>query len=159
VSDTELWEGWRAAWSGRDARAFAAVCAPALHYEDPLTEQPLKDVGELGEHARRLWNAFPDARLEETGAVVADARHAAIPGRLRGTNRGPLGALPATGRPLAAHVVFYAELERGRLMRVRAFYDLYDAAAQLGILPARGTLGERALLALRGYGLRRGASR
>ena len=46
------------------------------------------------------------------------------------------------------HVVFYCELDpdRERLWRVRAFFDVYDAAVQLGVLPARGTLGERALL-------------
>jgi hypothetical protein len=37
---------------------------------------------------------------------------------------------------------------------VRGFFDLYDAAVQLGVLPSRGSLGERALLVLRGFGLR-----
>ena len=37
---------------------------------------------------------------------------------------------------------------------MRAFYDLYDAGVQFGLLPRRGTLGERALLMLRGFGLR-----
>ncbi len=54
------------------------------------------------------------------------------------------------------HVVCYAELDppRERLWRVRAFFDVYDAAVQLGVLPARGHAGERALLLLRGFGLR-----
>jgi hypothetical protein len=42
------------------------------------------------------------------------------------------------------------------LLRVRAFFDLYGTATQLGVLPARGTLGEKALLVLRGVGLRSG---
>jgi hypothetical protein len=50
--------------------------------------------------------------------------------------------------------VFYCELRRDQLLRVRAFYDVYDAATQLGVLPARGTLGEKALLVLRGFGFR-----
>ena len=37
---------------------------------------------------------------------------------------------------------------------MRAFYDVYDAAVQLGLLPRHGTLSERALLMLRGFGLR-----
>jgi len=45
-------------------------------------------------------------------------------------------------------------VEHGRLLRVRAFFDLYGAGVQLGLLPARRTLGERALLLLRGFGLR-----
>jgi hypothetical protein len=36
---------------------------------------------------------------------------------------------------------------------VRAFFDAYDAAVQLGVLPARDSLGERALMVLRGFGV------
>src|SRR5204862_14570 len=42
----------------------------------------------------------------------------------------------------------------GRIRRARGFFDLYGAAMQLGLLPAHGSLGERALLVLRGFGLR-----
>ncbi len=59
---------------------------------------------------------------------------------------------------MIVHCVFYCELAGERLYRVRALFDLYNAAMQLGILPARGTLGERALLILRGFGLRAGRS-
>ena len=52
------------------------------------------------------------------------------------------------------HVVFFCELREGRLYRVRAFFDAYDAAVQLGVLPRRGTISGRALLVLRGFGLR-----
>jgi hypothetical protein len=34
--------------------------------------------------------------------------------------------------------------------------DLYDAATQLGVLPGRGPMGEKALLTLRWFGLRAG---
>jgi hypothetical protein len=37
---------------------------------------------------------------------------------------------------------------------VRSFFDAYDASVQMGVLPARGTLGERAMMVLRGFGLR-----
>jgi hypothetical protein len=75
---------------------------------------------------------------------------------LLGTHREALGGLPATNRFVIVHCVFYCELERRRLLRVRGFFDLYDAATQLGVLPGRGTLGEKALLMLRGFGLRAG---
>ncbi len=52
--------------------------------------------------------------------------------------------------------MFYCELDRSLLLRVRGFFDLYDAATQLGVLPGRGTLGEKALMMLRGFGLRAG---
>ena len=75
-----------------------------------------------------------------------------------GTHRAALNGLPATNRFLVVHGIFYCEVRGDRLLRVRGFFDLYDAATQLGILPARGTMGEKALLVLRGFGLRAGRS-
>ena len=111
---------------------------------------------DLARHAERLWAAFPDVRLERAGARWTDGHFVAAPSKLLGTHREPLEGLPATNRFVVVHCVFYCELEHERLLRVRAFFDLYDAATQLGVLPARGTLGEKALLMLRGFGLRAG---
>jgi steroid delta-isomerase-like uncharacterized protein len=150
----ELIDGWEAAWSGKDPDAFASLCAADVHYEDPLTGEPLESVEGLMRHAERLWAGFPDARLERTGARLTDGRYLAAPAKLLGTHRAQLEGLPATNRFVVVHCVFYCELDHDRLLRVRGFFDLYDAAVQLGILPGRGTLGEKALLMLRGFGLR-----
>jgi steroid delta-isomerase-like uncharacterized protein len=152
----QVFDGWEAAWSGRDPEAFVEVCDPGIHYEDPLTSEPLEGIEDLGVHAQRLWSAFPDARLEKTGARLASDRYVAAPAKLLATHRAALEGLPATNRFVIIHCVFYCEVRRGLLLRVRAFFDLYDAATQLGVLPARGTLGEKALLVLRGFGLRAG---
>jgi steroid delta-isomerase-like uncharacterized protein len=150
-----LFDGWEAAWSGKDPEAFEPLCASTIHYEDPLCPEPLEGLEALGRHAERLWAGFPDARLERTGERLADeGQFVAAPCKLLGTHREPLEGLPATNRFVVVHCVFYCELEGERLLRVRAFFDLYDAAVQLGVLPARGTLGSRALLVLRGFGLR-----
>ena len=152
----ELIDGWEAAWSGKDADAFARVCTPALHYEDPLTDEPLEGVEALGAHAERLWAAFPDARLERTGERLTNEseRYVAAPSKLLGTHRAALEGLPATNRFVVVHCVWYCELRRNKLLRVRGFFDLYDAATQLGVLPGRGTMSEKALLMLRGFGYR-----
>jgi steroid delta-isomerase-like uncharacterized protein len=154
VTVDELFDAWDAAWSGKDPDAFAELCAPDLHYEDPLTEEPLEGAEALGRHASRLWAAFPDARVEQTGERLMNERFAAAPCKLLATHKAPLEGLPATNRFVVVHCIFYCELRRERLLRVRAFFDLYGAATQLGVLPARGTLGEKALLVLRGFGLR-----
>lgn len=156
----ELIDGFEAAWSGRDPHGFRAVCARDLHYEDPLCGEPLEGPLALGEHAERLWEAFPDVRVERSGERLHDGRFAAAPCKALGTHRGTLAGLPASGRFVVVQLVFYCELDppREALWRVRAFFDAYDAAVQLGVLPARGTLGERALLLLRGFGLKRGSA-
>ncbi len=152
----ELIDGWEAAWSGRETAAFAQVCSDDVHYEDPLVGEPLEGIEALISHAERLWAGFPDARLQKLGDRLTDGHFVAAPSKLLATNREPLGGLPATNRFIVVPCIFYCQVEQHRLMRVRAFFDLYDAAVQLGVLPARGTLGEKALLVLRGFGLRAG---
>jgi predicted ester cyclase len=149
-----VFNAWERAWSGRDPAAFARVCHPEVRYEDPLTPEPLVGADALGSHARRLWRAFPDARVNATGDRLGDGVHACAPCKLLGTHRGRLGRLAPTGRFLVVHAVVYAELREERLLRVRAFFDVYGAAVQLGLLPRAGSAGERALLLLRGFGLR-----
>jgi steroid delta-isomerase-like uncharacterized protein len=154
VSVDQLFDGWEAAWSGKDPEAFEPLCCAAIHYEDPLSAEPIEGIDGLVAHAERLWAGFPDARLEKTGERLDNGHFVAAPAKLLGTHRAPLEGLPPTNRFVVVHCVFYCELQDERLLRVRAFFDLYDAAVQLGVLPARGTLGERALLVLRGFGLR-----
>ena len=152
----ELIAGWVRAWSGREPEAFGPLCAPDVQYEDPLTPVPLRGAVEIGEHAATLWAGIPDAQMEPSGAALHDARHAAFPCRLTGTHTERLGRLPPSGRSLAVYGLFYCRIELGRLVRVRAFFDAYDAAVQLGVLPSRDSLGERALMLLRGFGVGRG---
>jgi steroid delta-isomerase-like uncharacterized protein len=149
-----LIDAWETAWSGKDPDAFVDVCATGVTYEDPLTDSLLQGPVELGRHASRLWEAFPDARLERTGDRLANEHFVAAPSKLLATHRAPLDGLPATNKFIVVHCIFYCEVERDLLFRVRGFFDVYGAATQLGILPARGTLGEKALLMLRGFGLR-----
>jgi len=150
----ELFDAWERAWSGRDIRGFEPICAKKVHYEDPLTPEPLVGWGAIGVHAKRLWKAMPDARVNSTGERLAGGGFACAPCKLLGTHREALGSIGATGRFLVVHAVVYAELREGRLLRARAFFDVHDAGVQLGVFPKPGTAGQRALLMLRGFGLR-----
>lgn len=154
VEIDRLFDGWERAWSGRDPAAFARVCDPEIHYEDPFTRAPLHGLPALVGHVRRLWRASPDARVNRTGARLSDGRYASAPCRVIGTHTRSLGRFAGSGRAFDVHALVYAELREERLWRVRVFLDAWDAARQLGVLPEPGTAGERALLLLRGFGLR-----
>jgi len=155
-SADELIDAWEAAWSGKERDAFTDICSPEVHYEDPIVAEPLEGPAAVADHAERLWAAFPDARLQKLGSRLSDGRFVAAPTKLLATHREPLAGLPPTNKFIVVPAIFYCELEQGKLLRVRAFFDLYGAAVQLGVLPGRGTLGEKALLMLRGFGLRTG---
>lgn len=150
-----LFDAWERAWSGRDPSAFAAVCRPDVSYEDPLTPEPLIGPVALAAHAAKLWGGFPDVRVNRAGERLAGGEYAVAPLVVIGTHTRALEGLPATHRPLRAHGVAYAQVDDGRMVRVRVFLDLYAVAVQLGVLPRSGSAGERALMLLRGFGLRR----
>ena len=78
-----LVDGFAAAMTGRDRAVFAALCAVDVHYEDPLTEVPVRGRDALGDHAARLWVAAPDARIERAAEVLTDGRMLAVPVRRR----------------------------------------------------------------------------
>ena len=152
----ELADRWRLGWTGK---GFDSCCTPDVSYEDPVAPDPLRGVDALEAHALGLRRAFPDLHVEATAPPLARNDHVCIAWRALGTHRADLGAmLPATERFVTLHGVHYIELSDGAVRRARGFFDLYDAATQLGILPARGGLGETALLLLRGFGLRRRSS-
>lgn len=146
---------WRSAWVAATPEAFGECCHVDVLYQDPLEPEPLEGLAALAEHAARLRRAFPDMRIEDAGPAVVDGESACLPWRVVGTHRGDAGTLPATGRFVTLHGVHYVQLRAGDVHRARGFFDLYEVAVQLGLLPRRGSLGESALLMLRGFGVLR----
>jgi steroid delta-isomerase-like uncharacterized protein len=143
---------------GFEGRGFEGLCTPDVHYEDPIAIEPLTGPEALDRHVMTLHRAMPDLRVERASAALGDGHHACIPWRMTGIHSGELDALPATHKELSLHGLHYLELSDGAVRRARGFFDLYDAAGQLGLLPTRGGLGETALLLLRGFGVRRRGS-
>ena len=131
------------------------MCSADVHYEDPFVGEPLEGPAAIGRHAERLWSGFPDMRADTSGERLAQGRFVAAPVKVAGTNSGELDGLPPTRKFVVVQTVLYCELtpEADALLRIRVFCDRWEAAVQLGLLPKPGGLGEKALLALRGFGL------
>ena len=151
----DLIDAFEAAWSGREEAAFYEMCATDVHYEDPFCAEPLEGPGAIGKHARRLWAGFPDVRADRSAPRLVDGALVAAPVKLTGTNTGELEGLPPSRKFVVVHAVLYCEVADERLQRIRVFCDRWDAALQLGLVPKPGTLGAKALLAMRGFGISR----
>jgi steroid delta-isomerase-like uncharacterized protein len=149
----ELAQRWRVAWQG-PAGGFEACCTPDVAYEDPVAVAPLEGLGSLEAHAASVRAAFPDIRVEPLGESIGTERLACLPWRALGTHRGELAELPPSNRFVVLQGVHYVELEDGLVRRARGFFDVYDAAVQLSLLPAHGSFGEKAMMMLRGFGFR-----
>jgi hypothetical protein len=152
-----LIDAFEVAWSGPSALAFGVVLAPDGHYEDPLLRGPLRGPERLAQHAARMRVAFPDLVFERSGPPMVGGSLVSQGVRLRGTHRAEIGNVPSTDKEVDLHAVIVAGVATSgvRLARVRIFFDRYDAAVQLGVLPRPRSIAERALLALRGFGIPR----
>lgn len=152
-----LLDAFEVAWSGPSALAFGVVLDANGHYEDPLLRGPLRGPERLAQHAARMRVAFPDLVFERSGPPMVGGSVISQGVRLHGTHRAEIGNIPSTDKELSLHAVIVAGLtpSNTRLARVRIFFDRYDAAVQLGVLPRERSIAERALLALRGFGIPR----
>ncbi len=104
VTVDELFDGWQAAWSGKDPEAFEPLCSAAIHYEDPLCDEPIEGIDRLVAHAERLWAGFPDVRLENDRRATPQRPLRRRPGEAARhpppAARGPPANEPVRRRPL-----------------------------------------------------------
>jgi predicted ester cyclase len=88
--------------------------------------------------ARGFVTAFPDSQMTVT-AVAESGNVVAVEGVYTGTHTGPLatphGEVAPTGRPLSLPLCDMFEIEAGRIVAIRAYYDQMTFAAQLGLIP------------------------
>jgi len=140
------------AWNACDPDAMAQLLTDDIVWADPALPEPARGVTAVQEFMRTSCRAFPDLRFAEpdppalavTGDVVMWAW------TMEGTHRGeldPPGFAP-TGRRIRVEGIDQWTMRDGRIARYRAFYDLNDLARQLGIVPAAGSRGERAMVGL-----------
>jgi steroid delta-isomerase-like uncharacterized protein len=153
--ESETWlrefaDRYAAAWNTHDVEAVAACMAEDVTFEDPTMRAPARGRNEVARFARETFNGFPDIHVEQTEPLLlSDDRLLAVsPWLMAGTNTGPIEdpGLPATGKRFAIEGVGLWRFRGGLLWRYRDVYDTTDLARQLGLMPPRGSRGERMLV-------------
>jgi predicted ester cyclase len=82
----------------------------------------------------RAWQAFPDYH-EELGELVAEADRVVARFTISGTQDGPWGVLPPSGKPVAFDEIVILQLRDGKVVHQSGIADNLTALRQLGILP------------------------
>jgi steroid delta-isomerase-like uncharacterized protein len=150
------------AWNSHDPDRLLALMAPDVVYDDsawPTTMRGHDDVRRFLEHA---WRACPDMRFELLeGPYTRGEDKAAFWWRGTGTLTGdvdPPGFAP-TGKRFETDGVDFHEYRDGLISRLRIVFDVADMSQQLGLLPPRGSRGERVVVMLQRLGARFGRRR
>jgi steroid delta-isomerase-like uncharacterized protein len=89
----------------------------------------------------RAWvEAWATACSDATAgakATVSSHNGAVIEGTYAGTNDGPFGPMPATGRPVSlAYAIVMGFDDSGKVTSYDAYYDMHTLLSQLGHIPA-----------------------
>jgi steroid delta-isomerase-like uncharacterized protein len=135
-----------AAWNARDADRIAGFFADDAVYDDRGAGEVARGRREISDHAARIHRGFPDLSFELVRAAHGD-RFTAGEWRSRMTHEGEFSGLAPTGRILESAGVDVATLDdEGRIVHLVSYYDGAALMRSLGLLPARGSRIESALL-------------
>ena len=150
-----LLHGYLAAWNAHDADRVAAHFAPEATYDDRGAGIVAHGREEIRTHVAAVHAAFPDLRFE---LVRAGHGPDFTCGEWRSTmtHRGRFDGLRPTGRAVESAGVDVATLDAdGSILHLASYYDGAAIMRALGLLPARGSRLEGALLRLASLAPRR----
>lgn len=133
----DLVDGHTRVFNERDWDQAGSILSPDVETTAPGTGT-VTGIEPFIAFAAGFARALPDSRLvPET--VIEDGNRVVVEGRYTGTHTGPLmtpqGEVPATGRKLDLPYADVFEVEAGRIVRHRTYYDQMDFAQQLGLVP------------------------
>jgi predicted ester cyclase len=123
------------AGNARDFGALRALVSPTFERHCPAT--PDVEVHSLDDFVRFLKSdleAFPDNRVTLT-TLVAEGEHVAVGGTYTGTQRGPFGPFPPSGRRVTCEFGGIFRIESGTVAHLRLTWDNLGVLSQLGHLP------------------------
>jgi len=128
-----------------DLEGMETLSHPDL-FEDVIAVGPLDGREAVQRFFGETFSAFPDFHIEIDRVIAADAT-ACVQWRLSGTFTGtPFQGIRANGARVELRGVDVMEFEDGLLRRNTVYYDGATFARAVGMLPAQGSLGERAML-------------
>jgi steroid delta-isomerase-like uncharacterized protein len=112
------------------------------------TGETVRGGDELAAWFRRLFASAPDWRIEVENALDDGDRTAVVQWHGTGTFDGePFQGIVATGRPVDLRGVDVVRYDAdGKVEENTIYYDGAEFARQVGLLPARGSSADRAML-------------
>jgi len=134
------------AWNLLDPDAVVAFFATDAEYDDRGAGVICRGILEIHAHVKAVASGFPDLRFE----LVRTAHgidFSAAEWTATMTHQGEFEGVLATGRRVETSGIDVATLdERGQVTELVSYYDGAGIMRQLGLLPARRSRLERALM-------------
>lgn len=135
-ANKELVQEFVDAINRRDWRRFEELVAPNFVRHSSTYGQPaIQSRDQLREFLAAEAATFPDA-YETVHFLVAEGDMVTVHAEFRGTQRGPLGPFPASGKTLSADFISIYRVEDGRIAEAWVEWDCLSGLIQLGHVAA-----------------------
>lgn len=140
---------WLEAWNSHRADNVLEFLTEDVEVRDDSWPRPMHGHQDVREFLDALWRAIPDMRFEllDGPYVTPGEPRASFHWRGSGTFTGrmdPPGFAP-TGRRWEVDGADFQEYRDDRISKLRVVFDLMSVSRQLGVMPASGSRGERAM--------------
>src|SRR3984893_5483502 len=120
-------------WNRHDADAIVAAYAKGGTYRTPRMGHPLTGQA-IGDFAKSVWVAFPDASLEIISIGDTGGGLVAIQWILHGTHTGPsMDGTPPTGRKVSYPGASFVQVEGDKIRSEQTYVDRQTVAELLGL--------------------------
>ena len=147
LTPEEAATGWMRALNARDLTTGLALWAPGAR-QNVRGQVDTTAPGGVRDQMEELFAAVPDARFEVV-ATTTEGDRCALQWRLAGgfDGRGSLAGVAPTGGRIELEGVDVFTVRDGLIRANDAFSDTMEFARQVGMMPARASLAERAMTA------------
>jgi steroid delta-isomerase-like uncharacterized protein len=142
---------WLDAWNSHRADRVLNLVTQDVEIRDDSWPRTMHGHADVREFLDALWRAIPDMTFELLAGpyVIPGEPRASFHWRGSGTFTGrmdPPGFAP-TGRQWEVDGVDFQEYRDARISKLRVMFDMMTVSRQLGVMPAAGSRGERAIAA------------
>jgi steroid delta-isomerase-like uncharacterized protein len=134
TANKELSRRFTELFSADDEALADEVLAPDVVFHGTTGDGELRGIDEMKAFVAQYRRAFPDAR-STVEDQLADGDKVVTRWRARGTHRGELGPMPATGREFEMDGVTIERIADGRIAEVWVARDELGLLRQLGLAP------------------------
>ena len=118
-----------------DLEAFDTLLAPDfVRHCEATPEIAVTSSEEFKQFYRDTANTFPDQRMT-LDALIAEGDRVAFWGTFSGTQEGPMGPFPPTGRRLESEIAGMFRIEDGKIAELWVTWDNLAGLVQLGLFP------------------------
>ncbi|WP_436343480.1 ester cyclase [Natronorubrum sp. FCH18a] len=121
-----------ALWQDHEFDRVPEFVAESFTYADPTLSEPIRGPREFTAYLRETESSFSDFYVG-IDTLVADDDAVLCEWTLTATHDGSMDGIPPTDRRMSINGMSIVHVEDGKLVDDRAYWDMQDVSAQLGL--------------------------